>query len=76
MAVKIGHASIDERGKINSGTAGDQTGKEVCTRNWYAGGWTVLLRPKSSTTAEEMAKSCEAGCANKKSATTNTSATR
>lgn len=64
MAVKIGHASIDERGKINSGTAGDQTGKEVCTRNWYAGGWTVLLRPKSSTVAEKMAKACEAGCAN------------
>lgn len=64
MAVKIGHASIDERGKINSGTAGDQTGKEVCTRSWYAGGWTVLLRPKSSTVAEKMAKACEAGCAN------------
>ena len=76
MAVKIGHASKDENGKIKSGKAGDQTGKEVCTRNWYAGGWTVLLRPKSSTVAEKMAKACEAGCANKKSATTNTSATR
>lgn len=66
MAVKIGHASKDERGKINRGTAGDQTGKEVCTRNWYAGGWTVLLRPKSATIAEKMAKACEAGCANSK----------
>lgn len=66
MAVKIGHASKDERGKINSGKAGDQTGKEVCTRDWYAGGWTVLLRPKSSTVAEKMAKACEAGCANSK----------
>lgn len=66
MAVKIGHASQDERGKINSGAAGDQTGKELCTRNWYAGGWTVLLRPKSSAVAEKMAKACEAGCANKK----------
>lgn len=66
MAVKIGHASKDENGKINRGTAGDQTGKEVCTRNWYAGGWTVLLRPKSSKVAEKMAKACEAGCANKK----------
>lgn len=65
MAVKIGHASKDENGKINRGTAGDQTGKEVCTRNWYDGGWTVLLRPKSSTRAEKMAKACEAGCANK-----------
>ena len=66
MAVKIGHASKDENGKISRGTAGDQTGKEVCTRNWYAGGWTVLLRPKSSTVAEKMAKACEAGCGNKK----------
>lgn len=29
MAVIIGHASIDERGKANSGQAGDQTGGEV-----------------------------------------------
>ena len=27
MAVIIGHASIDERGKANSGQAGDQTGR-------------------------------------------------
>lgn len=64
MAVKIGHASIDERGKIHGGNAGDQTGKEVCTRYWYAGGWNVLLRPKSSAVAEKMAKACEAGCSN------------
>ena len=66
MSVKIGHASIDERGKINSGTAGDQTAKEVCTRDWYNKGWSVLLRPKSATIAEKMAKTCEAGCANSK----------
>lgn len=66
MAVKIGHASKDENGKINGGKSGDQTGKEVCTRNWYSGGWTVLLRPKSETVAEKMAKACEAGCANSK----------
>lgn len=66
MAVKIGHASKDEKSKLKNGTAGDQTGKEVCTRNWYAGGWTVLLRPKSATVSEKMAKACEAGCANKK----------
>lgn len=66
MSVKIGHASIDERGKVNSGSAGDQTGREVCTRSWYAKGWSVLLRPKSATVAEKMAKACEAGCANSK----------
>ena len=27
MAVIIGHASIDERGKANSGQTGDQTGR-------------------------------------------------
>ena len=35
MSVKIGHASIDERGKARGGAAGDQTGREVYTRNWY-----------------------------------------
>ena len=65
MAVKIGHASIDERGKINGGAAGDQTGGEVCTRTWYAKGWNVLLRPKSATLAEKSAKACEDACANK-----------
>ena len=66
MTVKIGHASIDERGKINSGAAGDQTGRELCIRDWYAKGWSVLLRPKSATVAEKMAKACEAGCKNPK----------
>lgn len=66
MVVKIGHACIDENGKIHSGVAGDQTGREVCTRNWYAGGWTVLLRPKDPSVAEKMAKACEAGCGNNK----------
>ena len=64
MAVIIGHASIDERGKANSGQAGDQTGREVCTRNWYNKGWTVLIRAKDPAVAERMAKACEAGCAN------------
>lgn len=43
MAAKIGHASISEHGTIR-GTAGDQTGKEVCTRNWYkhSKGWKVV----------------------------------
>ena len=64
MAVIIGHASIDERGKANSGQAGDQTGGEVCTRSWYNRGWTVLLRAKDQAVAERMARACEAGCAN------------
>lgn len=66
MAVKIGHSSIDERGRIAGGSAGDQTGKEMCTRSWYNGGWNVCLRPKSATLAEKSAVACEKGCANNK----------
>lgn len=64
MSVKIGHASIDERGSARGGAAGDQTGGEVCTRSWYNRGWTVLLRPKDGAVAEKMARACEAACAN------------
>ena len=64
MAVKIGHASIGENGKAQGGTAGDQTGKEVCTRDWYTKGWNAVLRPKSATLAEQSARACEAACAN------------
>ena len=64
MAIRIGHASIDENGKITGGTSGDQNGKEVCIRNWYNNGWEFLARPKSAAVAEKMALACEAGCAN------------
>lgn len=66
MAIKIGHASKDERGKFNSGTAGDQTGAEVYTRSWYNAGWNVVLRPKSADLAEKSAVACEKACANNK----------
>lgn len=66
MAVKIGHASIDERGRISGGGAGDQTGKEVCIRTWYSNKWGFVLRPKNAIVAEKMALACEAGCANSK----------
>ena len=64
MSVKIGHASIDENGKASGGAAGDQTGKEVCTREWYNKGWNKVIRPKSSVVAEKMAAAMEAACAN------------
>lgn len=35
MAVRIGHASIDERGKAKNGQAGDNNGREVYIKNWY-----------------------------------------
>lgn len=62
--ILIGHASIDERGKISGGAAGDQTGKELCTRQWYSKPWSFVLRCKDSAKAEKMAVSCEKGCAN------------
>lgn len=64
MAVRIGHASIDERGQGRNGAAGDQTGREVYTRDYYSKGWNVVLRPLSADVAEKSAKACEAGCAN------------
>ena len=45
VSVKIGHASIDENGKITGGAAGDQNGKEVCTRDWYNKPWLKVFRP-------------------------------
>ncbi len=63
MAVIIGHASIDERGKAKNGLAGDQTGKEVCTRNWYNKNWDYVLIPCSDALAENSARICEQICA-------------
>ena len=66
MAILIGHASIDENGNAKGGAAGDQTGKEVCTRTWYSKPWGFVLRCKDSAKAEKMAVACEKGCANDK----------
>ena len=64
IAIKIGHASIDENNKIKNGQAGDQTGKEVCIRTWYSKPWQYILRCKDSEKAEMMAQACESGCNN------------
>lgn len=66
MSVMIGHASIDENGKASGGTAGDQTGKEVCTRAWYSRPWTSVIRPNDSASAEKIAVAMEQACANNK----------
>ena len=44
MAVQLACASIDERGKISGGKAGNQTGKELRIRDYYvhSKGWRVL----------------------------------
>lgn len=58
----IAHASIDERGKANSGMAGDQTGKEVCCRGWYNANWNLVLRAESPSVREKMAAAGERLC--------------
>jgi peptidoglycan hydrolase-like protein with peptidoglycan-binding domain len=57
MAVIIGSARSDERGKLSGGKAGDQTGKEVCTRSYYihSKGW-YAFRPKSIAVANAIAE--------------------
>jgi hypothetical protein len=65
MAIRIGHASIDENRKAKNGKAGDQTGGEVTIRNYYNSEWTFILRCKDKQKAEIMARACEAGCENK-----------
>jgi cell wall-associated NlpC family hydrolase len=64
MSVLVGSARIDENGNAHGGSAGDQTGKEVCTQAWYlhSKGW-VLLRPQAAY-AEKIALAMERACAN------------
>ena len=64
MSIKIGHASGDEKGGAHGGQAGDQTGRETRIQDWYASGWTCVLRPKSAAVAEQMASACETLCKN------------
>ena len=65
MAVKIGSARIDERGKISGGAAGDQTKNEVGTQNWYrhSKGWRVF-RPNNLNDAQKIAQCMEMACNN------------
>ena len=62
--VVIGSSSKDENGTYRGGQAGDQTGKEVYTLNWYNNGWIQVIRPKSSNLANKIAIACEKGCNN------------
>lgn len=65
MAVRVGSARIDERGKATGGKAGDQTKGEVSTQAWYkhSKGW-VVLRAKDDTVRSKIAEAMEAACAN------------
>lgn len=65
MAVRIGSARIDENGKATGGKAGDQTGKEVSTQDWYkhTKKWRVF-RAKDADAADNIAKAMQAACDN------------
>ena len=66
MAVKIGSARIDENGRAHGGQAGDQTGREISTQNWYKSskGWRVF-RAKDPAAAEKIARCMQAACDNR-----------
>lgn len=67
MAVRIGSARIDENGKAMGGKAGDQTGSEVSTQEWYKQTakktWRVF-RPINPDVAEKAAWAMQAACDN------------
>lgn len=65
MAVKIGSARIDENKKAKGGKAGDQTGVEVSTQNWYkhSKGWRVF-RTKNVALGNLIADDMEYACLN------------
>lgn len=74
MAVIIGSARIDERGKLSGGQASDQKQKsstndmigEVSMQNFYvhSKGW-YILRPKDASIAKKMASNMKTACNNK-----------
>ena len=66
MAVIIGSARQDENGKAYGGQAGNQSGREVSTQNWYLNsrGWRVL-RAKDAGVGQRLAIAMRAACNNK-----------
>ena len=63
MAI-IAHASIDEHNKAKGGLAGDQTGREVCTRQWYNKPWDYVIRFHDPVMREKVAKCMEMAAKN------------
>lgn len=64
MKVLIGHASINEKGGVSGGRTGDQTGKEICIREWYNKPWDVLLICTDKKLAKRAASIMEKICKN------------
>lgn len=57
--VTIAHASLDEKGSIKNGKAGDQTGKEVCIRTWYSKPWNCVIRFRDPDMRNKVAEAME-----------------
>ena len=53
---KISNSGSDERGKYNSGQAGDQTGGEWAIINWYNRPWACVLRHPDKKVRELIAE--------------------
>lgn len=66
MAVIIGSARVDERGKYTGGSSTNNIAKEISTQEWYlhSKGWYVI-RPNDPEVAEKIAKNMEAACESK-----------
>lgn len=64
MAVRIGHARVNEQGEYWGGAKGDQTGQEVAITPWYNRPWNVVLRAKNAEMAGKIAEDMEKGCCN------------
>lgn len=62
MTVLCGWASIDEHGNASGGKAGDQTGREVKTGNWYNFGQTAVYRWKDRNKAKKYASIIKYWC--------------
>lgn len=65
MGILVGSARIDENGKIANGRAGDQTGREVATENFYVHpkGWNII-RAKNASHAGLIATKMIQACNN------------
>lgn len=65
MAVIIGSARIDENGHAHGGQAGDQTGREVSTQEFYihSKGW-IVARLKDAKAADTCARAMKTACSN------------
>lgn len=60
----ISNCSIDERGKISGGKAGDNNGKEWLIRSWYSYPWNYVLRPNNDEARQLIAQMAEAAAKN------------